>query len=208
MAFDSVVRQWADNPQMMLVGNKSDLNSKRQVSTEQAREFALRHGIPFIEVSALTPENIEEMFEQMVSGLSTPVTILTPVATGIYCSALIHALSKDMSMGVQASIQLELAGSFQSSKIDNMFGDLENVFACLGGCLKCCCSCRGSFLIKMFLLLPRLVIFCVLFAIFFGLVIIVVLPSMFWLLLVRARTVETESSKFEGSHCTPVAHLF
>jgi hypothetical protein len=114
----------------------------------------------------------------------------------------------DSYLGVKAAtMELASAESFQKSSggFDNMFGDLENVFGCLAGCLTCCCSCRGNSVMKLILLLPRLVAFTLLFVIFFALVVTIILPSMFWLLLVRARTVETESSKFEGSVGNPVA---
>jgi len=46
----------------MLVGNKSDLESKRLVQYVQAKEFADNHDIPFFETSAKNNENVEEAF--------------------------------------------------------------------------------------------------------------------------------------------------
>ena len=46
----------------ILVGNKSDLTDKRQVSKERGKQLADAYGIPFIETSAKSNENIEKLF--------------------------------------------------------------------------------------------------------------------------------------------------
>jgi len=51
---------------IMLVGNKSDLRSQREVPTEDARRFAQKNDLLFIETSALDGENIKEAFQQTV----------------------------------------------------------------------------------------------------------------------------------------------
>ena len=45
----------------ILVGNKSDLIDKRQVSKEKGKQLADSYGIPFIETSAKSNENIEKL---------------------------------------------------------------------------------------------------------------------------------------------------
>lgn len=52
------------NPSMtiMLIGNKSDLSHKREVSTEEGERFAKEHGLVFLETSAKTAHNVEEAF--------------------------------------------------------------------------------------------------------------------------------------------------
>ncbi|CAK85799.1 unnamed protein product (macronuclear) [Paramecium tetraurelia] len=52
------------NPKLTftLVGNKSDLEADRQVSFEEGQEFARNHGVDFVEVSAKTANNVEEVF--------------------------------------------------------------------------------------------------------------------------------------------------
>ncbi len=47
----------------ILVGNKCDLNERRQVSTQKGKELANSYGIPFIECSAKSNENINKLFE-------------------------------------------------------------------------------------------------------------------------------------------------
>ena len=46
----------------ILVGNKSDLAEKRQVSKERGKQLADTYGIPFIETSAKSNDNIEKLF--------------------------------------------------------------------------------------------------------------------------------------------------
>ena len=46
----------------ILVGNKCDLIEKRQVSKERGKQLADSYGIPFIETSAKSNENIEKLF--------------------------------------------------------------------------------------------------------------------------------------------------
>jgi len=49
----------------LLVGNKSDLVSKRQVETTTSKEFADSLNIPFLETSAKTAANVENAFITM-----------------------------------------------------------------------------------------------------------------------------------------------
>lgn len=46
----------------LLVGNKSDLEQKRQVPIEKGQELAWGYGIKFMETSAKETANIEELF--------------------------------------------------------------------------------------------------------------------------------------------------
>ncbi|XP_055904225.1 ras-related protein Rab-14 [Eupeodes corollae] len=47
---------------IFLIGNKSDLESTREVTYEEAKEFADENGLMFLEASAMTGQNVEEAF--------------------------------------------------------------------------------------------------------------------------------------------------
>ena len=47
---------------VIIVGNKIDLEDKRQVTTKEGEEFAKNHGYNFFEVSAKTGKNVKEAF--------------------------------------------------------------------------------------------------------------------------------------------------
>ena len=47
---------------VIIVGNKIDLEDKRQVTTEEGENFAKNHGYNFFEVSAKTGKNVKEAF--------------------------------------------------------------------------------------------------------------------------------------------------
>lgn len=46
----------------MLIGNKSDLEARREVKKEEGEAFAREHGMVFMEASAKTAANVEEAF--------------------------------------------------------------------------------------------------------------------------------------------------
>jgi small GTP-binding protein len=58
-------RYASENVNKLLVGNKSDLTSKRAVETEAAKEFADSVNIPFLETSAKNATNVEDAFMTM-----------------------------------------------------------------------------------------------------------------------------------------------
>jgi len=56
-------REYANsNMAIMLIGNKSDLEARREVKKEEGEAFAREHGLIFMETSAKTAANVEEAF--------------------------------------------------------------------------------------------------------------------------------------------------
>ncbi|GBP40316.1 Ras-related protein Rab-14 [Eumeta japonica] len=47
---------------IFLIGNKSDLDGQRDVTYEEAKQFADENGLMFVEASAKTGQNVEEAF--------------------------------------------------------------------------------------------------------------------------------------------------
>lgn len=65
------LRDHADqNIVIMLVGNKSDLRHLRAVPTDEAKAFAEKNGLSFIETSALDSTNVETAFQNILTGKS------------------------------------------------------------------------------------------------------------------------------------------
>jgi small GTP-binding protein len=58
-------QQGNSNTIIMLVGNKMDLNSERQVDMDEVKQYAEDHKFLFIETSAKNNYNIQEMFKQL-----------------------------------------------------------------------------------------------------------------------------------------------
>lgn len=50
------------------LGNKSDLEAKRKVSREEGEAFAKEHGMVFMETSAKTAANVEEVSREKSAG--------------------------------------------------------------------------------------------------------------------------------------------
>ena len=49
----------------ILVGNKCDIEDRRQVTFEEGQEFASQFGMPFLETSAKATHNVDMAFETM-----------------------------------------------------------------------------------------------------------------------------------------------
>jgi len=67
-----------ENMTIMLIGNKCDLEHRRQVSPEEGQKFAQEHGLMFLETSAKTARNVEEAF------LKPAEEIYKKIQRGIY----------------------------------------------------------------------------------------------------------------------------
>ena len=65
------------NTVIMLIGNKNDLDDKREVTFEEASAFAQENGLVFLEASAKTGENVEQAF------FKTAKTIFQNIQEGV-----------------------------------------------------------------------------------------------------------------------------
>jgi GTPase SAR1 family protein len=68
----------AENVSIILVGNKSDLEEHRAVSRSRGEELAISHGIPFIETSAKTADNVAAAFDVMVERVFESQSYISP----------------------------------------------------------------------------------------------------------------------------------
>lgn len=59
---------------VMLVGNKTDLESERSVPTEEAKDFAEKKDILFLETSALESTNVEAAFTNVLAEIHKKVS--------------------------------------------------------------------------------------------------------------------------------------
>jgi Ras-related protein Rab-6A len=69
MWIENVRAERADDVVIMLVGNKSDLSEKRQVTEEEGEELAQNEGVVFIEASAKEGHNIKTLFRRLATQL-------------------------------------------------------------------------------------------------------------------------------------------
>ncbi|OHS94719.1 Ras-related protein Rab-4B [Tritrichomonas foetus] len=57
------------NAFILLVGNKSDMESTRQVGVQQAQDYAQQNHIEFLETSAMNGNNVNEAFTRLTYGI-------------------------------------------------------------------------------------------------------------------------------------------
>ncbi|XP_076624044.1 RAS oncogene family member Rab27 [Colletes latitarsis] len=68
---------YCEDPDIILCGNKSDLEDKRVVSEDKARELAEKHGLVYLETSAATGQNVmravDILLDRVMSRMDTTV---------------------------------------------------------------------------------------------------------------------------------------
>jgi Ras-related protein Rab-1A len=97
------VKQWlheidryaSENVNKLLVGNKSDLTSKRAVTFDQGKEFADSLGIEFLETSAKNATNVEKAFMTMAAQIKSrmkaqPVNNSAPKGTKLTAGSAVN----------------------------------------------------------------------------------------------------------------------
>lgn len=62
---------YCDDPDIVLCGNKADLEGTRVVSEFRARQFSDRHGLVYLETSAYTGENVRRAIDVLVEKVMT-----------------------------------------------------------------------------------------------------------------------------------------
>jgi Ras-related protein Rab-1A len=69
MWLTEVQRYATEQAKLILVGTKSDLTEKRKVAFTDAQEFAAKHRMDYIETSAKTATNVEQVFMNLTNDL-------------------------------------------------------------------------------------------------------------------------------------------
>jgi Ras-related protein Rab-2A len=95
------------NTVIMLIGNKADMEARRQVSTAEGEKFAADHGLIFLETSAKTAANVEEAFVRTAS------KIHDNIVKNVYD---IRSDSSGIKLGVQAPAGGAAAGAAGAPK--------------------------------------------------------------------------------------------
>lgn len=60
------IHAYCEDPEIILVGNKKDSDYLRVVSASRAQHLAEKYGIPYIETSAATGENVANSIEMLL----------------------------------------------------------------------------------------------------------------------------------------------
>ena len=64
--YENIVKSCSKHIPIMIIGNKTDLDKKREIRMEVGRDAALSKNCAFFETSALKNENIEKSFDQFI----------------------------------------------------------------------------------------------------------------------------------------------
>ena len=120
-SFDSV-KQWIEDVKnytdkdthLVLVGNKIDLKDQRKISKEDGQNLATQNGMDFYESSALTGENINDIFEGICKYVNQKIDEgkidLNDPSNGISVSEIEEGMKihKTMSFAENANIILQV----------------------------------------------------------------------------------------------------
>jgi len=87
---------------IMLVGNKTDLSDRRQVSTEEGEDKAKKENIMFIETSAKAGFNIKPLFRKLATALPGMESAQSQGSTNLIDIKLAAAPAASSSDGSEA----------------------------------------------------------------------------------------------------------
>lgn len=101
MAFHQQILRVKDRDQfpVVIVGNKCDLESDRQVTEDEGRELAKEFGCDFIETSAKQRIHVEESFYQLVRAIRK-FNRASPSSSGVFNSSAGQTQSSKAEAGV------------------------------------------------------------------------------------------------------------
>ncbi|XP_065850546.1 ras-related protein RHN1-like isoform X2 [Euphorbia lathyris] len=71
-------RQGNPNLIMFLVANKVDMEDRRKVTSEEGEQYAKENGLAFLEASAKTAQNVNELFYEIAKKLAKAAPLLRP----------------------------------------------------------------------------------------------------------------------------------
>ncbi|KAF1381591.1 hypothetical protein PFLUV_G00155560 [Perca fluviatilis] len=83
---------------VMLVGNKKDLDTLRTVPTEEAKDFAEKRGLMFMETSALDSTNVENAFSEVLKAIHKKVAS-REVTRGSICAVTLSNPTSEAQEG-------------------------------------------------------------------------------------------------------------
>ncbi|KAJ1079245.1 hypothetical protein K5549_018672, partial [Capra hircus] len=104
----------SSNMVIMLIGNKSDLESRRDVKREEGEAFAREHGLIFMETSAKTACNVEEAF------INTAKEIYRKIQQGLFD---VHNEANGIKIGPQQCISTPVGPSASQRGSHDMGAD-------------------------------------------------------------------------------------
>lgn len=68
---DSQTHAYCEDPDIVLIGNKSDLEHQRAISEVRARSLAAKYNLPYVETSAYTGQNVQRSIDILLEMVMT-----------------------------------------------------------------------------------------------------------------------------------------
>eukprot|EP00829_Urostomides_striatus_P010020 TRINITY_DN2274_c0_g1_i3.p1 TRINITY_DN2274_c0_g1~~TRINITY_DN2274_c0_g1_i3.p1 ORF type:complete len:153 (+),score=18.07 TRINITY_DN2274_c0_g1_i3:310-768(+) len=116
---EEVRQQASKNVSVVLVGNKTDLESKRVISTEEAKNLANENNMPYIETSAMTAQNISKAFDILAENICTKIE-----------NGQIDVTREDSGIKLGTEVNIEKSENLQSVQLKKSKPKEESSCAC------------------------------------------------------------------------------